>query len=348
MTRIAHLLTVTLGLSSLALSFSAPALAQPARCQEPASPPSTPELNAKIKRFYDDGVAATKREDWKTAHARFLEAWKLNNKHVQIAANLGWAEFQLGMYRDAAEHLNYFLKATPTTADQADRKHIQAMFDQVRKRVGELKVKVNIHGAWVFLDKRPLGCSPMKIPVFVEAGPHLLEARIDGYATAKSSIDVNEGAGLRTVELKLVEGGSGEEARDEKVAVKIEKPKGGTNKVVMYSGLGLTGAAAIVTGVFAGFAISQRLEHSRLYNDFNDCVSKNNEADCRNEMKNVSNKWAFNANVALGAGIVTGILGASVFSYWYAMRTPSGQKNTTAVGINAGPGGIDANVVVLW
>ncbi len=350
--------TIALSVSALAISLSAPALAQPPRCQEPALPPSTPEIKAKIKSLYDDGVDATKREDWKSAHVRFLEAWKLNNKHVQIAANLGWAEIQLSMYRDAAEHLYFFLKHAPSTIDPAERKRIQDMFDQVRKRVGELVVKVNVDGAWLFMNKRALGCSPMKTPVFVEAGPHLLEARIDGYATAKVSIDVEGGAALRPVELKLVKADSPEDAAAETSARNPgedstgmkEDPKHKTNTMLSHIGLGATGAALVSTGVFAGLAISYRLKYNGLYDDYANCAVGKSEAACLHELEVVRDKRAFNANAALGMGIATGILGASVLSYWLAAPLLGQADKTGALKVNlhAGPGGAGVNFGARW
>src|SRR5262249_22124873 len=71
--------------------------------------PSNTSSNKSAVRHYEDGVAAVKLSRWAKAYDSFLAAWKLK-QHFQIAVNLGHAELKLGKYRDAAEHLTYFLQ----------------------------------------------------------------------------------------------------------------------------------------------------------------------------------------------------------------------------------------------
>src|SRR5262245_11666729 len=60
------------------------------------------ELHAQGDRLYERG-------EYARAHTAYVAAWSLK-KHYQIAGNLGDCEVRIGKYRDAAEHLSYFIR----------------------------------------------------------------------------------------------------------------------------------------------------------------------------------------------------------------------------------------------
>src|SRR5262245_39603845 len=75
----------------------------------PKSAAAGKTAEAAAARHYEDGVRAAKLTLWADAYQSFLAAWKLK-QHYQIAANLGRAELMLKKYRDAAEHMAFFLR----------------------------------------------------------------------------------------------------------------------------------------------------------------------------------------------------------------------------------------------
>jgi hypothetical protein len=100
-------------------------------------------------------VRAAKLALWQRAYTSFLQAWRLK-QHYQIAANLGRAELKLRKYRDAAEHLTYFLREASAVGPD-ERKAAQAMLDEARAKVGALTIIVDRPGAVVLVDGVAIG-----------------------------------------------------------------------------------------------------------------------------------------------------------------------------------------------
>lgn len=160
-----------------------------------ADPPDA--LTDKAATLYDEGAAAYKKSKWPEARASFLAAWSLK-KHWQIAASLGDCEVQLGLNRDAAEHLAYFFRAAPRDRQSPE---VRRLYDTARAKVGTLSVIVDLPGADVAVDGKVLGRSPLEDPVFVEPGPHVVEARLRTHL-ASARAEAGPGAS-RTVELSV-------------------------------------------------------------------------------------------------------------------------------------------------
>jgi hypothetical protein len=166
-----------------------------------ATPPSAPSAAAPsaevVKRaaaLYKKGVRLYSDKKWAEAEAVFREAWSLNPT-FDVAYNLGSAEYQLGKYRDASEHLAFALHVWPLmSATSALRKTAQGRLAECRAFVGALKVKVNLEHAEVFVDDTSVGRSPLEQELFVEPGVlHTVEARLAGYTGGKDRVQVEKG-----------------------------------------------------------------------------------------------------------------------------------------------------------
>jgi hypothetical protein len=217
--------------------LSAPAIgvAQPAptKASTDALTDQARELHVKGAGLYDQG-------QYDKAEAAFLAAWALK-KHHQIAANLGACEVKLGKYRDAAEHLAFFLREQPQSGNQDERQRTQALFDQVRPKVGAVTIKVDMPGTIVTVDGHEVGTSPLPAEVYVEPGRRTIEAVRAGDPGARATVDVGAG-----------------ETREVTLALKrvpdvppVERPSptpGGPNAKILIAGGSVTGAA-LVTGV---------------------------------------------------------------------------------------------------
>ncbi|NUQ79497.1 MAG: PEGA domain-containing protein [Polyangiaceae bacterium] len=144
--------------------------------------------------LYNQGIEAAQTGDWPKARAAFAEAFSLEPRHYQIAANLGRAEFMMGKYRDAAEHLSFFLRTAPPSVTPQDKARVQEMLDKALTRVGSLTVSVNMAGADVLVSGEMVGQSPLEGPIFVEPGRVSIEARRQGYTPAKTTVEAAAGA----------------------------------------------------------------------------------------------------------------------------------------------------------
>jgi hypothetical protein len=160
---------------------------------------SADALTHRAALLYDEGSAAYKQSKWADARASFLAAWGIK-MHWQIAASLGDCEVQLGLYRDAAEHLAYALRNAPAEQQTAEMKQLYAT---ARTKIGTLVITVDVLGADVAVDGKVIGKAPLEDPVFVTPGPHAVEARFRTHAAAEQ---VEAGAGTsRTLALSVIE-----------------------------------------------------------------------------------------------------------------------------------------------
>lgn len=316
------------------------ALAAPPLAAQPSgTPPASGEASpSDAARLFEEGSAAAKQNQWEKARVAFQKAWTLK-KHWQIAANLGRAELMLKRYRDAAEHLAYFLRESP--ANPEDRKMVQGLFDQARARVGELKITVNEPGALVLVDGAVVGTSPLKEPVFVDPGRKQVEAALDGYTTSRRGVKIDAG-GTATTDLRLRKGGAeggvaqagppaeaeGDGA-DSALADTGGKAKGSAQtsssayRAIQITGLAATTVAAGVTVVFYVLSSAKAREaadHDRTECDGNPDTCAYNEAE--------RGRAAF-ANVSFTSGVIAGVLGAGTLVYTL-VNAPSSKNSASA------------------
>ena len=193
----------------------------------------TDALTDKARVLYDEAVVAYQKSKWSEARASFLAAWSLK-RHWQIAGSLGDCEAQLGLNRDAAEHLAYFLRLSPSKPPSAESKRL---YESVTAKIGVLEIAVDALGADVVVDGKYIGKSPLEDPVFVEPGHHTIEARL--------------GAKRATAEAEAPAGSSRKQtltlARSDLPA---EVEAAGPSTPVLVTGGVVTGAALIAAVAF--------------------------------------------------------------------------------------------------
>src|SRR5688500_14128175 len=88
------------------------AAAQPA----PAAPSAEPNDSAlkRAEASYKQGVRLYSEKKWAEAETAFETAWAINPT-VDVAYNLGTAEYQQRKYTEAADHLSFALRSWPRT-----------------------------------------------------------------------------------------------------------------------------------------------------------------------------------------------------------------------------------------
>ncbi len=173
------------------LALAAPALAHAA----PGAPGDV--ATDKARELHIEGDAFYKKGDYARARVSYIAAWALK-RHWQLAGSLGDCEVKLGMNRDAAEHLAYFMRVSPNQPPSSDA---QKLFQTASSKIGTLVVTVDVPGAEVAVDGKVVGKAPLEDPVFVEPGHHTLEAHL-GTKVMAAEVDVAAG-GKRTVGLTL-------------------------------------------------------------------------------------------------------------------------------------------------
>src|SRR6185369_11891672 len=136
------------------------------------------ESKAKARARMADGVKLLDRKDYAAALAAFEEAYALVPS-AKIQFNIGVAKRGLGRRAEALEAFDQFLEMSPF-APPASRAEAEKARDDLRQKVGFLKINVDEAGAAVSVDGRPVGTSPLHKLVAVELGAHEIGARLEG------------------------------------------------------------------------------------------------------------------------------------------------------------------------
>jgi hypothetical protein len=167
----------------LTLPHAAPALAgdPPA---EP-KPPSTAEaedgaMSDAAQELFEKGMKGWDARKWDECRTALIDAWAIQ-KQPQIAAKLGACELKLGLYRDAAEHLDFFLREAPETLPGAQRAEVQVRYLEAEREVARLKITTDPPDAEVIVDGKSIGRGPRTTWLFLDAGPHVIELRAEGW-----------------------------------------------------------------------------------------------------------------------------------------------------------------------
>lgn len=191
---------------------AAPAAAAPAPAATPAASPADADKEA--GRLFDEGKKAAKAGQWEKARESALSAFKLKPDPA-FALVLGQSELKTGKPRDAAEHLDLFLRdAKSATADE--KQTAQKLLDEAKGKVAAWFLTVNVEGADIVLDGKAVGRTPLPAPLYLDPGNHELEVKKFGFQPATEQIAAGPGNGYETeVTLAPAPAAPPEEKKDE-------------------------------------------------------------------------------------------------------------------------------------
>lgn len=336
-------------LTALWLSMAVTTVAASSSGQTPPqAPPSNDGNGAQAARHYEDGVAAAKLSHWARAYESFRTAWKLK-QHFQIAANLGRAELKLGKYRDAAEHLAYFLREAQGVSLE-ERQAAQAMLNEARAKVGAVTILVDRQEAEVLIDGVAVGKSPMGREVFVEPGRRTVEAKRRGFGDDRRSLDVAAGSSPRVL---LTLSPSTTTLVDPATSPRTQPPPPDSKQKESDKGQGdgATETALIVTGI-AGTAVaaglgvasvlvagSKKDEAQAIYDKCLEGVCETHDSPAA--FRQLSNDKATFQNLAFWSFIGAGALGGATLIYALTRSSSKSTAGLTATVIpTEGGGGI--------
>src|SRR5580704_3277106 len=184
--------------AALLVVFATAAASAPARAGDG---PATDDALEKSAQLYRKARALQMEAKWAEAEAAYQAAWDLR-KSFDIAGNLGDCELHVGQPREAAEHIAYSLAHAPAGATQQQKDALGQRLQEARRQVGTLHVRTSPSGAAVLVDGRPVEDLPDGL-VFVDPGSRIVEARLQGYGTARKTLDAQAGS-EQDVELTLV------------------------------------------------------------------------------------------------------------------------------------------------
>jgi hypothetical protein len=308
-----------------------------------AGPKDEAGENARADDYFRQGKAFVKEDRWEEARRAYLAGYRIKRGY-DIAGNLGSVELELGLARDAAEHLAYCIKSFPATGTAAQLAYIKGRFEEARQKVGALAIQVNVDGAEVFVDGRSIGRSPFNDDVYLEPGARTLEVKLSGYAPSKRSIEAARGAWQSVaLVLRASSGGGARAAAPAPVPVPLRVEPRSRAPFFVGGSLALVGIGAGLTGLFLSQSSASRAEEqlTQLKSRGGDsaCLDAGNRADCDALDRSYRDRSAFRtvsiAGFATGGAALGAILTYALLSSGKAHSTRGGGLHVEAL---AGPG----------
>jgi hypothetical protein len=304
------------------------------------------ELLAQARELYVEGAKAARTGHAERARLFYTSAWRAQH-HWQIAGSLGHVELSLGHYRDAAEHLAFFLRETRDlqTIDARDRSTLAWDLERAKAKIGVVTTLVEPVGAEVLVDGAPLGRAPLADPVFVDPGRHVIEARLPGYPAVVASRDLVPGATAQLT-LKLTQVVAVEPPAPPPVAPPpAPPPRRGprANRAIILGGAVATGVLATVgVGLAVGSAVKASASRDC---EVGPCEGASTPAGRRDAFDQLQSQ-----KVALGYAAVGTFVGAAVVGAGTAAYSLLANKRLSfpRTGLIVYPGGAAASVSVDW
>jgi hypothetical protein len=278
---------------------------------------------------FREGNRAFAAGDYHAAYDAYRAAWTLKQA-FDIACNLGRTEIELGLSRDAAEHLDYCLRTFSVSSRDDVRdanKRFRELFDMVRKEVGALTVEVRPPGAEITVDGASYGLAPLGRAIFLSPGRHVVRARLTGFHDEERSIAAEPGSTLGVSLTLTAQGAKAPTAAPLAAQAAIppasqQPARSGMEPrtIVLISG---AAASFVALGIGVGFALDAAAAHddaSRLgatanQEGGNGCVSVTASPTCAalHDAVHHENLSRDRADVALMTGAV---LGGATIGAW--------------------------------
>ncbi|NUP12086.1 MAG: PEGA domain-containing protein [Polyangiaceae bacterium] len=162
------------------------------------------ELNEASRAVFKEAVQAAGTKDWAVCRTKAAGVWD-QVKNPTVAALLGACEEELGMHRDAAEHLDFFLQRD-SGKEPVQTNVAKEAYAKARKHVVLVTVNSVPGEAEVWMGNAMVTRTPARL--FVEPGASSVELRKSGYANATQSWTASAGD-ERSFAVSLEEQGGG-------------------------------------------------------------------------------------------------------------------------------------------
>lgn len=276
-------------------------LGNQALAAEPSAKPGN-EGNLEVARAaFQRGVELFHEGNFEAAMAEFQKA-NLNAPSYRILYNIAQTCFELHDYVAALKYYKQYLASGETEIPAARKTQVEETIQKLQTRIAYLEISVNVEGAQVSIDDVPVGVSPLAGPVPVNPGPRRVVANKAGLPSSTRTLTV-AGADHVEVDLELQassRGGAQAESASLATSGPLSHKAGSRSRVPLITGLAVTGACALTTGIFGWLALRAKDDFNRDLDRYG--VSPSKVSDDRNRLRN----FALVTDIAAGATLVAG------------------------------------------
>jgi hypothetical protein len=277
-------LTVALSALVLLVETASARAAPPVGAASPATSAAGEEASNHFKR----GLQLFDEADYTLALVEFERAYQLAPNYRALY-NIALVDMQLGRYADAARTLDQYLRDGGTAIAASRRAEVDKTLGELKFRTATIEISLNVPGAEVMLDGKPIDPARLRGPTVIDAGEHTLRATAQGYSSSDRTVTL-AGGDRAAVRLELI--------AFAQPRASIEAPTHARG--VFWPGFVATGAlaaGAIVSGVVM---LDWRSHLSQLLNTPGSSVSQ------RDSAANSANTAGLTADILTGLAVVAG------------------------------------------
>jgi len=326
-----------------------------------AADPAADAKRAELEKHFNAGIEFAGKRQWPKAVEELMAAYRIKPL-PQIAGNLGEAELQVGNYRDAAEHVEKYLREEdPTQVTAADRKRAEAWLAKAKKNVAALSIRVTLpagaapsgggaggsaeaevpSGVEVLVDDKKIDLSPFPKEIYVEPGKHTIVARTKtGNARDEVWGEYPKGT-AQEVKLELKEVPvAAPTATASATATGGKVETGGPNTKIVIGGGVVAGVFVVAGAVLAGLSSSTAGE-AAAKGGWDQCYDGSGvHANC-DDLNKLRNSAAITGNLSTATFIGGALIGTATLLYGLRILPPGGdaKKQVTALPIVTPSGG---------
>jgi hypothetical protein len=306
--------------------------ATPALAQAATTEPTPAQVQ------YRKAFEAMRDKDWVEARRLLLDLWD-QARTYDVAATLGQVEYQLQNYAAGARYMSFAISNVPPMEKPETVARFRVALDELKTRVGTVKIQVLPASANVLVDGAALDPIEQQ-QVFLNPGAHTFEAREKGGNATAKTIDVTAGGTyavslhVAAPPLALNEPSGAPPPSTAPVADAAAAPAAAEGQerslVPIYVGAGVTAVSTTIAIVFGVNAASDNkdLEHYRAITGPNGCADGTADPEVCASADAAYHRQRRNAtisNVALGVSI-----GAAAGTLAYYFFWPKKSAATTA------------------
>ena len=251
-TKVARIL---FGLSIAALPLVAPPCLNTALADDAQKGPAAASGSAadEASKHFRSGVTFYKSKDFAAAMVEFKRAYELVPNYT-VLYNVGQTARELRDYALALTSYERYLREGDTKIPAARRKEVATSIEELRGKVGKIKVVTNVSGAEITVDDVTVGASPLPESLVVNIGRRKVSATLSGYVPVQRVLEV-AGQEETTATLELTKIEPAKVPTSEPVNPPPPPPVLKTPTVVWVM-LSATGALVAFAGVTGGLALS--------------------------------------------------------------------------------------------
>ncbi|HXU82390.1 MAG TPA: tetratricopeptide repeat protein [Polyangia bacterium] len=226
--------------------------AGPAAAAEPQNPRALEEARTRFQA----GVQLFHEGSFDAALAEFRKAYSLAPSY-RVLFNIAQVQFELHDYVEALKTFRQYLQEGGADIPPDRRAQVDGEVQKLERRVSLVEIVVDVDGAEILLDDVPVGTSPMRLPLMVNAGNRRITATKPGRVTTARNLTVAGGDRV-TIEMKLPEVAAVRLSDQPPVPASAAVPSA-PSRTKMWVALATTAALGIGAGTFA--ILTQQAKH---------------------------------------------------------------------------------------